>query len=130
MPFGTGTRLHRTLPDVSTPHVRGDLEPGLITDPQRANHISAPYTLGAGAETEITSLTGNGLANIAFDGDGDGIFNMRIYADEILEDEFPTNWGGMAIYASATSLSVRLHNPMTATATQTSTSFKIKVIMR
>ena len=109
---------------------RDGLEPGLITDPQKADHKSASYTLGAGAETEVASLAGNGLANIIFDGDGDGIFNMRVYSDGVLEDEFPTNWAGMTACAQATLLEIRIHNPTLATATQTSSSFRIRAIGR
>ena len=102
----------------------------IMTNPQKADHKSALYTLAAGAEIEIISLTGNSLANIISEGDGDGIFNMRIYANGILEDEFPTNWRGIAACAPVTSLSVRLHNPTAAVTTQTSTSLRIRAIMR
>ena len=32
MPSGTGARLHKTLPDVSTPHVLGELEPKIASE--------------------------------------------------------------------------------------------------
>ena len=41
MPSGTGARLHRTLVDVSTPHVLGELEPAVASEAEIDSKIAA-----------------------------------------------------------------------------------------
>ena len=108
----------------------GKVGVGVMSDGWSFTHTSAAHTIAAGGETSIASLTGAGAGTIIFDGNGDGVFNMRVYTDGILEDTIPTNESVVAIYAFGTSLEVRVHNPTTATATQTSSSFNARTTVR
>jgi hypothetical protein len=99
---------------------------GVMSSRITADHTSASYTLGAGAETSIVSISGNGHADILFAGDGDGVFNMRVYIDGTLEESFPTNEARIGTYAFTTSIEVRVQNPTGASATQTSSSFNLR----
>jgi hypothetical protein len=88
--------------------------------------------LNAGAEQEITSLSGHGAVSVLFKGDGDGAFKVRVYVDgaTTAEDEFSTNEVRVGVYAFSTSLSIKLYNPSTSSVTGTSTSFGLRGVMR
>jgi len=103
---------------------------GVMSSRITADHTSTSYTLGAGAETSIVSFSGNGHADILFAGDGDGVFNMRVYTDGTLEESFPTNESRVGTYGFTTSIEIRVHNPTTGSATQTSSSFNLRGVSR
>jgi len=103
---------------------------GVAPTKQSVDHTSTSYTLDAGAEESLASVSGQGSASILFAGDGDGTFKVRVYVDGTMEDEFPTNERRIGIYAFASSLEVRLYNPGTASATGTSSSFNLRGVAR
>jgi hypothetical protein len=64
----------------------------VVFDRLNLNHASTSYTIAAGAEATIDAITGKvGFCTIMFDGNGDGVFRMRVYVDGVLDDDFPTN---------------------------------------
>lgn len=106
------------------------LATGIISSRITFDHTSASYTLAAGAESSIISISGNGHADILFAGDGDGVFNMRVYIDGTLEEGFPTNESRVGTYSFTSSIEVRIYNPTTASATQKSSSFNLRGVSR
>jgi hypothetical protein len=103
---------------------------GVMSSRITADHTSTSYTLGAGAEASIVSISGNGHADILFAGDGDGVFNMRVYIDGTLEESFPTNEARVGTYSFTTSIEIRVQNPTGSSATQTSSSFNLRGVSR
>lgn len=107
-------------------------ELGIIAfDRLNLNHTSSSYTLGAGAEATIDAITGKtGFCTIMFDGNGDGIFRMRVYVDGSLDDDFLTNETRIGHYSFASSLQVRIYNPTGSSATQTSSGYTLRGLAR
>ena len=97
---------------------------GVMSESWSLTRTPTVYTLAGGAEESIGNLVGDGLVVILFNGDGDGVFNMRTYTDGILADTIPTNERIIAIYAPDTALEVRIQNPTAATATHNSSGFE------
>jgi len=107
-------------------------ELGIIAfDRLNLNHTSTSYTLAAGAEATIDAITGKvGFCTIMFDGNGDGVFRMRVYVDGVLDDDFPTNETRIGHYSFASSLEVRIYNPTGGSATQTSSGYTLRGLAR
>ncbi len=103
---------------------------GVMSSRISIDHTKANYTLGAGAETTLATVSGNGAVSVLFHGDGDGVFMIRVYVDGVKEEEFYTNESRIGIYAFTTSLVIKLYNPTTASATQSSTSFSLRGVAR
>jgi len=103
---------------------------GVLSSRITYDHTSTSYTLGGLSETTIVSLSGNGHADILFAGDGDGVFYMRVYIDGTLEEEFPTNEARVGTYGFTSSISIRVYNPDTATASAKSSSFNLRGVSR
>ncbi len=103
----------------------------VVFDRLSLNHTSSSFTLPAGGEAVIDSITGKvGFCTIMFDGNGDGVFRMRVYVDGVLDDEFATNETRIGHYSFASSLEVRIHNPTTGSATQTSSGYTLRGLAR
>jgi len=104
---------------------------GVMSSKIEGDHTSASYTLAAGEEVSLIGpISGNGSAVILFSGDGDGTFNMRVYIDGAMEEEFPTNEPRIGIYSFTTSIEVKLYNPTGASATATSSSCNLRGVAR
>jgi len=96
-----------------------------------ATHSITSYTLDPGAELSLISFSGfNGSVSMLFRGDGDGIFEIRIFLDATLEESFPTNERRIGIYSFTNSIDIRLRNPTATIATQTSQSFDLRGVSR
>jgi hypothetical protein len=98
--------------------------------PVSADHKSTSYTLSAGAELTIHSLSGIGSCTVVFYGDGDGVFNMRVYVDGSLDDSFPTNQPRIGLYTFYSSLEIRVHNPLEGPASHTSSGYNLRGLAR
>jgi hypothetical protein len=88
-------------------------------------HSKTNFTLDAQTETSIYSVTAKGLVNIEFKGDGDGVFTIRVYVDDTLDEEIPTNTAKIGCYSFKGKLEVKIYNPTTLQQTASSTTFKL-----
>jgi hypothetical protein len=101
-----------------------------VKRPLSFDHTSSPFSLGAGEELTLFSARGLGSSTIIFRGDGDGVFEVRVFVDGALEDSFPTNEARVGSYTWTNSLDVRLRNPTTSVLTQSSSGFNVRGLMR
>jgi len=90
------------------------------------DHAVRSYTLDPKEETTIVSIRVIGHVDIIWEGDGDGVFLIRVYVDGKLEEEFYTDESRVGTYAFERSFEVRLYNPLNVIATQTSMSHSIR----
>jgi len=90
------------------------------------DHAIRDYTLDPKAETTIVSIRALGHVDIIWEGNGDGVFLIRVYVDGIMEEEFYTNESRIGTYAFDESFEVRLYNPLDVVATQKSMSHSIR----
>jgi hypothetical protein len=90
------------------------------------DHVSAPHELEPLVELELFAVTGSGHVTVVFNGDGDGVFIIRVYVDNVLECEFYTNEFRIAHYVFNSNLRIVLHNPLTSRASHSSTSFSVR----
>lgn len=103
----------------------------VVFDRLSLDHTSTSYTLGAGSEATIHSISGKvGFCTILFDGNGDGTFRMRVYVDGALDDDFYTNETRIGHYSFSSSLEVRIYNPTTSSATRTSSGYTLRGLAR
>jgi len=84
----------------------------------------ANFTLDPQSESTIYSALGKGLANIEFKGDGDGIFTLRIYVDDSLDEEIQTNIQKIGCYSFKNKIEIRIYNPTASSETASSATFK------
>jgi hypothetical protein len=94
-------------------------------DSLRYPHSKSNFTLDGQTETSIYSVTAKGLVNIEFKGDGDGVFTIRVYVDDTLDEEIPTNTAKIGCYSFKSKLEVKIYNPTTLQQTASSTTFKL-----
>jgi len=65
-----------------------------------------------------------------FDGDGDGVFRMRVYVDDMLDDDFPTDEARIGHYAFSLSLEIRIYNPTLSSSTHSSSGYTLRGLAR
>jgi len=90
------------------------------------DHIARDYTLNPRKQATIVTIRAIGHVDIIWEGDGDGVFLMRVYVDGILEEEFYTDESRVGTYAFDKSFEVKVYNPLDVTATHTSMSHSIR----
>jgi len=90
------------------------------------DHAITDYTLNPGQQITIMSIKALGHVDIIWEGDGDGVFIMRVYINGKLEEELYTDEVRTGTYAFDKSLEVRLYNPTTKVLTKTSTTFSAR----
>jgi len=94
--------------------------------PYSFDHAITIYTLDPKVETSIVRVEALGFVVIIWSGDGDGVFLMRVYVDDNLEEEFPTDESSVGTHSFEKSFEIRLYNPLNVKATHTSMSHEIR----
>jgi len=90
------------------------------------DHTSTPVTLDAGQEHSIFTHDGLGHVTVLFQGDGDGVFEMRIYVDGKLEEGFSTDESRIGTYSFRERFEIRVLNPASVGKTGTTSSFILR----
>jgi hypothetical protein len=103
---------------------------GFRADRLTIDRPKAIFVLGAGEEKVVDSVHGTCYCTVFFDGDGDGASRVRVYVDGRLEDDFPTNEARVGFYACSSSLEIKIYNPTPSIASQTSTSYSLRGLLR
>jgi len=107
------------------------LRPPIVPmEPYLFDHVIKDYTLNPKAEATIVTIRALGHVDILWEGDGDGVFLIRVYVDGKLEEEFYTDEIRVGTYAFETSFEIRLYNPLDVLTTQTSMSHSIRGLIR
>jgi len=101
----------------------------VVIEPYSFDHVITDYTLNPKAEASIVSVKRLSYVTILWEGDGDGVFWIRVYVDNILEEEFPTDESYVGTHSFRKSLEVRIYNPLNIRATHTSTTHSIRGVV-
>lgn len=90
------------------------------------NHSKTNYTLNAGAEQSLITVSGKGFVTVLYSGDGDGVFKLRIYVDGTLDETIATNEARVGAYTFNSSLEIKIYNPADSQDTKSSETFYIR----